>query len=141
MNIRPINLETELPILRSWWVARGLAPLPDAAFLPGRGYVVEVSGVLVACAWLFIVPGTAGGIGILEFMSTNPKIAVGKSLLSDVKALYAHLEIEAWAAGCGSLISFVAPESGEHHQMQRNGWADLTGGVKHLMLGKVRPCQ
>lgn len=140
MNIRPINAETELPILRSWWEKRGLASLPDSAFLPGAGFVVEDGSILIACAWLFVVPGCSGGIGVLEFMSTNPQVAVCKSLLACVKALYSHVELKAWEAGCGSLISFVAPGTGEQHYMERNGWADLTGGVHHLMLGKVRPC-
>lgn len=140
MTIRPIVPELELPILRSWWKARGMAPLPDSAFLPGRGYVVEDGGLLVACAWLFMVPGTTGGIGILEFMSTNPKLAVGRSLLACVKELYAHVEKQAWEGGCGSVISFVAPGSNEEHHLARQGWADLTGGVKHVMFGKVRPC-
>lgn len=139
--IRPIVPELELPILRSWWEQRGVAPLPDSAFLPGRGYLAEDAGVRVACAWLFVVPGTAGGIGILEFMSTNPKITPGRTLLAAVKELYAHIEEQAWAGGCGSLISFVAPGTGEQHYMERHGWTDLTGGVHHLMLGKVRPCR
>lgn len=140
MNIRPIDNERELPIFRSWWEARGATALPEAVFLPARGYVAESDGVLVAAAWLFVVPGTAGGIGVLEFMSTNPEVPVGKNLLECVKALYAHVESEAWASGCGSIISFVAPGSGEERQMLRHGWADLTSGVKHLMFGKSRPC-
>lgn len=140
MNIRPIDNEKELPILRSWWDARGASSLPADVFIPARGYVAESGGVLVAAAWLFVAPGTAGGIGVLEFMSTNPEVTVGRNLLECVKALYAHIENQAWELGCGSVISFVAPGTGEEHQMTRHGWSDLTGGVKHLMLGKARSC-
>ena len=139
MNIRPINIETELPAVRGWWESRG-TPMPAAAFLSAEGFVAEHDGALVAASWLYVVPGTQGGIGVVEFTGSNPAFAASPELVDGLKALYARLEERAWALGCGSLLSFVAPNSWEQRTFARAGWQDLTGGKPHLTYGKVAPC-
>ena len=137
MSVRPINLESDLPAVLEWWAKRG-SKMPAAAFLPAQGFIAELNGVLVAASWLYVVPGTKGGIGIIEFTATNPNVATSRDLLIAVKELYAVVEQAAWDGGCGSVLSFVAPGSSEEHIMKRGGWNDITGGVHHLMLGRVR---
>ncbi len=140
MSVRPIEFLTEFPVFCAWLQRRGAPVLPQEAFMSAQGFVAEEEGKLLAASWLYVVPGTQGGIGIIEFTTTNPAISTGKALLSGVKQLYSHLEQKAWEQGCGSLLSFVAPGSGEQHIFEKTGWANVTGGRPHLTYGKARPC-
>lgn len=139
MNIRPIHFDDEFPVVKDWWRRRGTPELPAAAFFSAQGFVVEDTGLMIAVTWLYVVPGTRGGIGILEFTTTNPAVADKRLVLESVKRLYAEVEAKAWEQGCGSMISFVAPGKGEQHLFDRCGWRDLTGGQPHLLYGKERP--
>lgn len=139
MNIRPVIFDQDFPTVQGWWRARGSSVLPAPAFMSAEGFIVESGGIPVAVSWLYVVPGTKGGIGVVEFTTTNPAVAVSRDLISCVRALYAHVQTQAWAWGCGSVMSFVAPDSAEQRIFEQDGWKDLTGGVPHLMYGKERP--
>lgn len=137
MTVRPLNLETDLPIVAGWWRGHSAPVVVKEAFLSADGFVAE-NGEMLAASWLYVAPGTRGGIGVLEFTTTNP-IGSPRHLLSAVNALYQHIEEVAWAKGCGSILSFVAQNRSEQHLLAKIGWQDVTG-VPHMIFGKSRPC-
>lgn len=138
MIIREINLTEDYPLIVKWWEARGAGVMPKTVFLPAAGFMVEYEHQPVAASWLYSVQNAQGGVGIIECTTTNPSFSMSRHLVECVKALYAHLEKMAWAAGCGSVVSFVAPETGEQRILSKAGWQDLQG-VNHVMYGKTRP--
>ncbi len=126
-------------MIADWWVKRKSPVMPEVVFLPASGFIAYDERVPLAASWLFVAPGTKGGIGVIEFTTTNPIFGVSRILLSAVKALYAHLESVAWEKGCGSVISFVAQNGSEQHIMDKMGYIN-PGGIPHLIYGKARQC-
>lgn len=139
ISFRKFILESDYPVICSWQKGHGAPTMTPAVFLSADGRVAEVDGVAMAMSFLYVVPGTKGGIGIVEFTTTNPEGSL-RQRHGAAKELYAHIEAEAWLQGCGSLLSFVAPGQGEQHIFDKTGWNDLTGGIPHMIYGKVRPC-
>ena len=139
IDIRPMDISSDYPTVARWWSARGLALPPPACFLSALGFVATYEGMPVAASWLYVVPGSQGGIGIIEFTTTNPDFRPMKTVLRAVRMLYQHLEARAWQEGCGSVLSFVGDNTGEERIMTRMGWTDCSG-TPHKTFGKARPC-
>lgn len=129
ISLRPFNPENDLATLQQWWRARGQTELP-LAVLP-RGWVASASGLDVAASFLYIAEGK---IGVIEWTTTNPRVAAGPDVVEAVKALYVHLEGVAWEAGCPIVISFVAEASWESRTLVRRGYTPAGGA--HVMLVK-----
>lgn len=135
MTVRPMNLDTDFPMVCDWWKARNAPALPKPIFLPADGFVAEDSGAPVAACWLFVANGTRGGIGLLEFTTTNPR-SLPRRAVEAVKALYSHVEQVALLRQCASLLSFVEDGKGEQHLMEKMGWQD-SAGVNHRIYAKA----
>lgn len=112
-----------------WWT-KHKAPLIPVVFLPAIGLIDDG-----AVGFLFVPEKTQGGIGVIEFTTSNPG-ATAKSRLQAVKAIYAGLETIAIRLGCGSVMSFVAQGKSEEHILSKMGWADAAGGP-HLIYAKA----
>jgi hypothetical protein len=136
VHIRDMDLALDYPVVSGWWTIHGFPVLPMGIFLPGLGFVAEQHGEAVAASWLFVANGTAGGIGLIEFTTTNPGILSQRSHLAAVKALYVHLEAKALALKCSSVMSFVAVNGGEQHIMDKMGYENV-GKVPHHIYGKA----
>lgn len=130
MNLRRFNLETDYPMICEWWTKHKSPVLPKAVFLPAIGLISEA-----AAGFLFVPEKTQGGIGIIEFTTTDPDAHV-RVRLESVKSVYAGLEGIAKEMKCGSLMSFVAQGRSEEHLLLKRGWADVTG-IPHLIFGKA----
>lgn len=128
ISIRQFNPDKDLATVQQWWKAREQADLPIEV-LP-RGWVATAACVDVAVSFLYLVEGK---IGVIEWTTTNPKIAAGPDVVEAVKALYEHLENEAWSAGCPIVLSFVAPGSWESRTLGRRGYA-VAGGAHMMMI-------
>lgn len=128
--IRPINLEQDYPMICEWWIKHEAPVIPSVVFLPAFGLVADCA----AAAWLFVCEGTQGGVGLIEFTTTNPE-APAKARLSAVKEVYAGLESLAKEKGCGSVLALVGVNSSERRIMEKSGYLN-TGGEPHLIYGK-----
>jgi len=117
-------------MLCEWWTKHKTPLLPSAVFIPAIGLVAKG-----AMGFLFVPEKTEGGIGIVEFVTTNPD-ASPKERLSGWNAVMSGLEAIAIEKGCGSLMSFVAQGKSEEHMLSKTGWLDVTG-TPHLIFGKV----
>lgn len=120
-------------MISSWWDLHGAPIMPAQVFLPGQGLIAECDEAL-AVAWLFVCPNTQGGIGLIEFMTTNPK-GSPKEILRAVKEVFKHLQLAAKRQGCGSVMSFVKQDGSEQHLLEKDAWIEV-GGVPHLIYGK-----
>ncbi len=129
ISIRQLNPETDLAVVQAWWRLRSSPEIP-AAVLP-RGWIASSTGVDLAASFLYLAEGK---IGVIEWTTTNPRVAAGPEVVEAVKALYAHLENVAWDAGCPIVISFVAPNSWEHRTLVKRGYAGAGG--QHVMVAK-----
>jgi hypothetical protein len=129
ISIRQLNPEKDLAVVQAWWRLRSAPQLPGE-ILP-RGWIASGAGVDLAASFLYLVEGK---IGVIEWTTTNPRVAVGPDVVAAVKSLYEHLENVAWDAGCPVVISFVDPGSWEHRTMAKRGYAEAGGA--HVMLMK-----
>lgn len=129
ISIRQLNPESDLAVVQAWWRIRSAPEIP-AAVLP-RGWIASAAGVDLAVSFLYLAEGK---IGVIEWTTTNPRVAVGPDVVSAVKALYEHLETVAWDALCPIVISFVEPNSWEHRTLSKRGYADAGGA--HVMVAK-----
>lgn len=130
ISIRQFNPEADLAVVQAWWRIRSAPEIP-AAVLP-RGWIASIAGVDLAASFLYLAEGK---IGVIEWTTTNPRVALGPDVVEAVKSLYEHLENEAWDAGCPIAISFVAPNSWEHRTLAKRGYADAGGS--HVMVAKA----
>jgi hypothetical protein len=141
MTIRNIQLESDYPIIAKWWETHKAVNIPKEVFLPAAGYIaVDEQLTPVAVSWLFVASGTVGGIGMIEFTTTNPAFGISKKLLQAVNALYEHLEVEAWSRGCKAVMSMVEDGGSESRIMAKLGYVDV-GGRPHLIYGKAIKCR
>lgn len=133
MNIRPLDPAIDYPRLTRWWEIRKICiPLP-VSLLP-RGYMAEDGPVPIAAAFLYL--DVDGKWAMTEWLTTNPAVAHSRSLVEGVHALLAHMEDMAREQGCTSIISMVAPGTGEERLMQKIGY-ETSEGPAHKMYGKV----
>lgn len=139
MIVVPLNLEQDYPMISAWWTGHKSPVVPAPVFFSAQGFKAVEEGIAYAASWLYVVPGTRGGIGIIEFTTTNPEMSFSKKVLAAVKSLYAHVESVAWSQGCGSIMSFVAQDGSESRIMDKTGFVNV-GGPAHLIYGKARPC-
>lgn len=130
-TIRPIDLDTDLPMLRKWWDGHKALPCPEA-FLP-QGFIISSGGVDIAASFLYLDVG--GRLAMIEYLTTNPSIAFSRFLVEDIKALISHIEGVARAQGCVGIISMVAPGTGEDRLMKRIGYIQADGPA-HIMFAK-----
>lgn len=140
-QIRPIDLTTDLPMLRKWWEGHGAIACPEA-FLP-QGYLISAGGVDVAAAFLYLDVG--GKLAMVEYLTTNPSVSFSRYMVQDVKMLLLHIEGIAKAHGCTGIISMVAPGTGEDRLMRRMGFLPpAENEPAHIMfckkLQEVVPC-
>lgn len=129
ISIRQLIPEKDLAVIQAWWRIRSAPEIPEAV-LP-RGWIASGTGVDLAVSFLYLVEGK---IGVIEWTTTNPRVAAGPDVVEAVKALYEHLENEAWDAQCPIVISFVSPNSWEHRALAKRGYADAGGS--HVMVAK-----
>lgn len=128
IEIQPINLKRDYPLIASWWEQRKLKLIPEGCFLPSDGFMAR-NGEPLAVSFLYTVPSANGGIGIIEFTTTNPVAKDKKGVLEAVKLLYAYLECVARTRGCGSVMALIVPNgSGEQHIMEEIGYQDVGDG-------------
>lgn len=133
MKIRSLDPSLDYPRLTRWWEARKIC-IPFPVSLMPRGYIVEDGPVQIAAAFLYLdIDGTWA---MTEWLTTNPAVAHSRSLVEGVYALLAHMEYVAREQGCTSIISMVAPGTGEERLMQKIGYI-TSEGPAHKMYGKV----
>lgn len=130
-TIRPIVLSEDLPMLNEWWTAHKTVPVHEA-YLP-NGWMVSSGGVDVAVLFLYL--DVNGKFAMVEYLTTNPKIAFSRYLLDDVRQLLAYVEEQARKQGCVVITSMVVPGTGESRLYQRLGY--IPGGDRpHQMYCK-----
>lgn len=129
ISIRQLKPESDLAVVQAWWRLRSAPEIPSSV-LP-RGWIASSAGVDLAVSFLYLAEGK---IGVIEWTTTNPRVAAGPDVVEAVKALYDHLENEAWDAQCPIVLSFVAPESWEHRTLAKRGYSNA--GAEHIMVVK-----
>lgn len=130
-TIRPIDLPTDLPMLRRWWDAHKSLPVPEN-MLP-QGFLITAGGVDIAAAFLYLDVG--GKIAVVEYLTTNPTVAFSRYLIEDVKKLIDHIERCATAGGNIVILSFVRPGTGEERLLHRLGYR-TDDGPAHKIYAK-----
>ena len=131
MNLRLIDREKDYAEISSWWTKRGLAPVPLAC-LPSLGVIVE-HGVGIAAGWCYVDQG--GRIAVIDFITTNPGVAMGKTTNDAISHIIGFFEQNAKDEGIPVVLSFVAKDTGLHRFMVRNGWTD-SKSQPHILLTK-----
>ena len=119
----------------NWWIGHKAPVIPAEVFLPGYGFIAEEDGQSLAVSWLFVATNTTGGIGMVQFTTSNP-CAPAKLVSGAVQRVLKELEDVAKETGCGSVMSFVRQDRGEQRIFAENGWSDLAG-VPHNLYGKA----
>jgi len=122
-TIRSVNLEEDYPKLLKWWAGHNALVMPAHVF--PQGWCIEAGGVEIAMSFLYLDVG--GKFAVIEWLTTNPAVALSRSLVEAVKLLMAHIEGVARAQGCSFIISFIAPNSGEERLMKRIGYQTSEG--------------
>ena len=126
-----VDLERDYSMFCSWWADHKAVPVPKI-ILP-TGWIACGSGLPMAVCFLYAVEGK---IAVLEFMTTNPRVAFSKDLWIAVCALYKHVEEQAKAEGCVSIISFVKPNSSEERILKRMDYATSEDDPGHKLYAK-----
>lgn len=117
--------------LAKWWVGHKAVVMPKHV-IP-QGWVIVSGPVEVAMAFLMLDVG--GTHAVVEYLTTNPAVAYSRSLRDDVRQLIAHIEDRARAQGCGWIMSFVAPNTGEERLMKQIGY-ETSEGPSHRIYAK-----
>lgn len=131
MYIREVT-EKDYPMLSKWWEARNI-PAPDIIAQLPRGYLIEDGPLPVAAAFLYL--DVDGVWAMTEWLTTNPTMAFSRTLVIAVKALLGHMEKVSMERGCKTIISMVAPNTGEERLMQKIGYM-TSEGPYHKMYAK-----
>lgn len=130
-TIREIDLDKDLPMLNQWWEAHKTVPV-HRAFLP-FGWIISSCGIDVAA--LFLYQDVNGKFAMIEYLTTNPRMAYSRNLVDDVKQLVDHVEQVARDRGCVVITSMVVPGTGEERLYTRMGY--ISGGDRpHQMWCK-----
>lgn len=132
MYIREVSPERDYPTLSKWWEARGI-PAPDIIAQLPRGYIIEDGPIQIAAAFLYL--DVDGVWAMTEWLTTNPAMAHSRSLRATVKALLAHMEKISMDRGCKTIISMVAPNTGEERLLKEIGYM-TSEGPYHKMYAK-----
>jgi len=131
LNLRLIDLNKEYAEISSWWTKRGLSPIPLAC-LPSLGVIVE-HGCGIAVGWCYIDQG--GKIAVIDFITTNPSVAMGRTTNDAISHIIGFFEANAKQEGIPCVLSFVAKDTGLHRLMVKNGWHD-SNSQPHILLTK-----
>lgn len=132
MYIREILPEKDFPMLSKWWDARGI-PAPSLIMQLPRGYIIEDGPLPMAVAFLYL--DVDGVWAMTEWLTTNPAVAHSRFLVVAVRELLAHMEKIAMERGCKTILSMVAPNTGEERLMQKIGYM-TSEGPYHKMYAK-----
>ena len=132
MNLRLIDLNKDYAEISSWWTRRGLSPVPLAC-LPSLGVIVE-HGCGIAAGWCYIDQG--GRIAVIDFITTNPGVAIGPTTTEAIDHIIGFFEANAKDEQIPCILSFVAKDTGLHRFMVRNGWTDNVSSP-HILLSKT----
>ena len=137
-QIRPIDLATDLAILRKWWDGHGALSVPEN--LLAQGCICTSGGVDICAAFYYM--DVSGRIAVIEWLTTNPSVAFSRYLVDDVRRLIAHIEALAYAQcdkagskGC-TILSFVAPGTGEERLWKSIGYT-TSEGPSHRIYAKT----
>ena len=136
MRVRRFNAETDYPVIRTWWEARG-GEAPALALLPDCGIVVEQFDNPIACAFMYEV--TSGSIALIEWEATNPDI---HSPITQVKALsmvFDFFEKYCRDRGIAVLLSWVASNRGDGRLLEKRKWVKCPGERHEMMAFSTQP--
>lgn len=129
-------------MLNGWWEAHKTVPV-HKAYLP-NGWMVSGGGVDVAVLFLYL--DVNGKFAMIEYLTTNPKIAFSRFLLDDIRLLVDYVEQRARDQGCVVITSMVVPGTGEARLYNKLGY--ISGGdrphqmyCKQLYKMEDVPCQ
>jgi len=131
MNLRLIDRKKDYAEISSWWTKRGLASVPLAC-LPSLGVIVE-HGVGIAAGWCYVDQG--GRIAVIDFITTNPSVAMGRTTNDAISHIIGFFEANAKDEQIPCILSFVAKDTGLHRFMVRNGFTDNVSSP-HILLSK-----
>ncbi len=131
IQFRPINLDSDYPVLLEWWKGHRALPVPKV-ILPD-GWIASAAGVDIAASFLYF---HRGKIGVIEWTTTNPRCAFSRDLVAAVKGLFTQLEDVAREAGCIAVISFVKPNGSEERIVRKSGYATSADDVGHRLYAK-----
>jgi hypothetical protein len=84
--------------------------------------IVEHRETDIACGWVYFVEGAT--LGVVDWITTNPKMAVSSALPEAIGHLLAFFQEFATKRGCHNLFSFVSKDTGLHRQYIKQGWQD-----------------
>lgn len=127
----PVDLDRDYDLFCSWWKDHKAVPVPKI-ILP-KGWIACGSGLPMAVCFLYVAEGK---IAVLEWMTSNPRVAFSKDLWIAVCALYQYVEEQAAAAGCQAIISFVKPNSSEERILKRMDYAGSDKDPGHKLYAK-----
>ena len=138
MRVRRIQLDSDYPIIKTWWEVRG-SEAPQRELLSSVGIMVEQDDLPVACAFLYQVKESP--LGIIEWEATNPAIT---SPILKVRALgfvFDFFEVYSRDHGIAILLSWVAQDRGDGRLLARRNWVRCPGQRHELMAFKTEvPC-
>lgn len=118
-------------MLTKWWEIRGIC-IPFPVGLLPRGYIVEDGPLVIAAAFMYL--DVDGKWAATEWLTTNPTMAYSRSLIFAVHSLLGHMERTAKNQGCSSIVSWVAPGTGEERLMVKLGYVTSEGPSHKLYL-------
>ena len=121
--------------LQKWWEGHGAHDV-RREILPADGWIAHSNGVEIAASFFYHLIGSEGGIGIIEWTTTNPSLGFAREKVEAVKGLYERIEVEARSRKCVSMLSFVTPDSWERRTMGRMGYATSGDAKPHMVFAK-----
>lgn len=129
MRVRRITLDTDYPIIKTWWERRG-SSAPQKELLPITGIMAEWCGQPQACAFLYEDKG--GTVAMIEWEATNPDcgpVATVKAL----NAIFDFFELYCQEKGQKVILSWVESGRGDGRLLSGRKWVRCPGERHELM--------
>ena len=136
MIIRAFEMEKDYDMVCRWWAKRGLPPVPKVILGIARGVIVSAGKQDVAAGWMYFDETLT--IGVVDWITTNPAMALSPTLTDGINRILAFFEYAAKEKSVHNLFSFVAKDTGLHRQMVKTGWQDPQS-EPHVYLFKSWP--
>lgn len=131
ISFRPIDLERDYATLQSWWKGHNAHEVPRV-ILP-MGLIASGGDIEIAAGFLYQQPKM---IGVIEWVTTNPKCAYSRDLVAAVRGIFLALEQRAKDDGCLAVISFVKPAGSEERILSKIGYIASSDDSGHRLLMK-----
>ena len=135
MTVRRIIIESDYPVLKTWWERRG-TEAPNPVILPEIGVVAEQDRNPVACAFLY--QDVSGRVAMVEWEATNPD-AKTMAALRGLNMVFDFFEGFAKEYGYAVVLSWVTEKRGDGRLLENRKWVKCPGERHALMAFSTCP--